>query len=287
MGKMREVLYRIWIDPEKYHLEKPVRIALLADLHNNQIGKENQFLIEKIENFHPDLVLVAGDLIVGEPKSDLSVAEKLMEKLGERYPIYYANGNHEHRMREKPEIYGNLYEEYSRFLREKGIHILENEKEKVRIHGMAISLYGLELEQKYFKRNGGRMKLMLQELEKKLGKKDRDTFSILLAHNPMFFPVYARWGADLVCSGHLHGGMVRIPGIGGVISPQMCLFPKYDRGRYEQNESTMIVSAGLGSHTIPIRIFNPIEMVWIELTNEQGEAVLEKRTVKWKKKKRG
>lgn len=287
MGEMREVLYRIWVDPKKHCLERPVRMALLADLHNNQIGRENEVLIKKIRKFNPDLVLVAGDLIVGEPKSDLSVAKNLMVKLSKDYAIYYANGNHEHRMRENPQLYGKLYEEYSRSLKENRIHLLENASERVRIHGMEITLYGLELEQMYFKRNGARKKLTLEEMRNKLGVREKETFSILLAHNPVFFPVYARWGANLVCAGHLHGGMIRIPGLGGLVSPQLCLFPKYDRGRYEERNSTMIVSAGLGSHTIPIRILNPIEMVWIELTNERAKVMQEETMVKWKRKKRG
>ena len=93
---------------------------------------------------------------------------------------------------------------------------------------MKITLYGLELSQKYFSRLAHGKKLTLQEMEYYLGKKKRDEYAIVLAHNPVFFPVYAAWGADLVCSGHLHGGMVRIPGIGGIISPQMCFFPKYE-----------------------------------------------------------
>lgn len=78
---------------------------------------------------------------------------------------------------------------------------------------------------------------------------------MLLAHNPMFFSVYKEWGADLTFSGHLHGGYIRIPGIGGVISPQFQLFPKYDRGIFEEEGHTLCVSAGLGDHTISPRFF--------------------------------
>lgn len=285
MKKMRDVLYRIWIDPQRYRLERPVRMTLLADLHNNQIGRNNEILIQRITRFHPDLILVAGDLVVGEIGSDTAVARKAIEKLCVRYPVYYANGNHEHRMKEKPRVYGDLYKRYRQSLTKKGVHFLENKKETVNIHGMPMTIYGLELGQEYFDRSAGRKKLRLQEMENKVGTKKEGTFSILLAHNPVFFETYAAWGADLVCSGHLHGGMARIPGIGGVISPQLHLFPKYDRGKYEQKGSAMIVSAGLGAHTIPFRPFNPIELVEIELTNERDRPCFEKRTVRWKRER--
>ena len=85
-----------------------------------------------------------------------------------------------------------------------------------------------------------------------------------------FFDAYAGWGADLTLSGHIHGGIVRIPGIGGVISTSYRLvFPKYDGGYYEQNQKKMIVSRGLGSHTIPVRLFNPAELVVIDLVTEE------------------
>lgn len=88
----------------------------------------------------------------------------------------------------------------------------------------------------------------------------------MIAHNPEYFPAYAEWGADLVLSGHVHGGLMRLPFLGGVIAPSMKLFPKYDGGVFEEHGSTMILSRGLGTHTLPIRIFNPGELVVIRLT---------------------
>lgn len=282
MKKMREVLYRVWIDPQRYQLKRPVRMTLLADLHSNQIGKENKILIQRILQFDPDLVLIAGDLIVGEAGSDTMIAQNLLEQLRKRYTIYYENGNHEHRMKVKPEIYGNTYKEYHQWMMDRGIHLIENEREEIEICGIKIGLYGLELGQEYFRRSAHRKKLTIQEMEAYLGKKKTDEFSIVLAHNPVFFSVYAAWGADLVCSGHLHGGMARIPGIGGIISPQMCIFPKYDRGRYKNEKSEMIVSAGLGMHTIPFRPFNPIELVHMELTNDKEKIDTQIKMIKWK-----
>ena len=133
MKKMRDVIYRVWIDPKRYQLKRPVRMTLLADLHSNQIGKENKILIQRIIQFDPDLVLVAGDLIVGEAGSDTTTARKLLEQLRKKYIIYYENGNHEHRMKVKPEIYGETYKEYERWLLDRGVHFLENDREEIEI----------------------------------------------------------------------------------------------------------------------------------------------------------
>ena len=100
-------------------------------------------------------------------------------------------------------------------------------------------------------------------LREKFGIPDPEAFHILLAHNPVYFDTYAAWGADLTLSGHLHGGIIRIPGIGGLITPQAQLFPKYDRGLISVNGKYMVVSAGLGEHTVPIRIFNPPQLILI------------------------
>ena len=102
-------------------------------------------------------------------------------------------------------------------------------------------------------------------LKETLGEHKEGVYQILLAHNPEYFEEYAAWGADLVLSGHVHGGIMRLPLLGGVISPKLVLFPKYDGGRFYEKDSTMILSRGLGMHTLPIRIFNPAELVVIHL----------------------
>ena len=87
-------------------------------------------------------------------------------------------------------------------------------------------------------------------------------FQILIAHNPQYFDEYAKWGADLTVSGHVHGGIVRLPFIGGVISPAIALFPKYDGGHYEIDKKHLILSRGLGTQ---VRMFNPCEIDVIKI----------------------
>ena len=104
------------------------------------------------------------------------------------------------------------------------------------------------------------------EVEKLLGSVKEDKFSILLAHNPEYFKSYAKWGADLTVSGHIHGGIMRLPLIGGVISPSLRLFPKYDSGEFEENGKKMILSRGMGLHHIKLRFFNRPEISVIKIT---------------------
>ena len=102
-------------------------------------------------------------------------------------------------------------------------------------------------------------------LTKILGEPRADACQILIAHNPLYFEEYAAWGADVVVSGHVHGGIMRLPLLGGVLSPNLSLFPKYDGGRFELGKSSLLLSRGLGTHTVPLRIFNPGELVVVEI----------------------
>ena len=105
-------------------------------------------------------------------------------------------------------------------------------------------------------------------LQRLLGRPDPARVSLLIAHNPDFFEAYAEWGADLVVSGHVHGGLMRLPVLGGVISPAIRLFPVYDGGEFKKDKAVMILGRGLGTHTLPIRIFNPGELVVIDLCRD-------------------
>lgn len=100
-------------------------------------------------------------------------------------------------------------------------------------------------------------------LRKRFRSRRKDTFQVLLAHNPRYAKEYADWGADLTFCGHNHGGLIRIPGVGSLISPQFQWFPKYDAGAFDFEGKKVIVSRGLGTHTFHIRIFNRAELVFM------------------------
>ena len=242
---------------------RPLKLVMLADLHDRLWGEHQQFLAEKIEKLQEDLVLCAGDMLIAEKQASMHHAVELFEELEKRkIPVICGNGNHESRMRQRPEVYGDQYERYSRRIRECGARILTDEAMDFPWEGQKIRIYGYELPLSYYKKfrqpafDG-------QDLREKFGTPDPEAFHILLAHNPVYFDTYAAWGADLTLSGHLHGGIIRIPGIGGLITPQAQLFPKYDRGLISKGKNYMVVSAGLGEHTVPIRIFNPPQLILI------------------------
>lgn len=252
--------------------EQPFRIVMLADLHNRLWGEGQRQLLDAIDRQSPDLILCAGDMLLGKREARMEHAVTLFEGLAKRkVPVICSNGNHESRMRQRMAQYGKQYVRYASELRKLGIQILVDETVRMTAGSRELVIHGYELPLKYYKKFR-RLPYDVRDLNKKFGNPADGAYHILLAHNPVYFDTYAKWGADLTLSGHLHGGIIRIPGIGGLITPQAKLFPKYDRGLFEQNGKYMVVSAGLGEHTVPIRIFNPPQLVCVTIkgTGEDG-----------------
>lgn len=244
-----------------------VKIVLLTDLHNNTFGKNNEDLLRRIRSEHPDYIMIAGDMLIGHNKADYYETLDFLKTLSKEFEIYYVNGNHEQRLAEGEETKDTIYKEYHDILEENGIHFVHNESIKIKRKDAMIQVTGLEIASDYYKKLK-RPKMTNEYIKKCIGKCDPKTYTILLAHNPMYFDYYARWGADLVLSGHIHGGIMRLPLLGGVISPQYILFPRFDSGRFEQDSSTMLLSRGLGVHTLKIRIFNRPEMMVFTLNKD-------------------
>lgn len=241
-------------------IRKSARAVVIADLHNKRYGKQNEILLEAIRKQKPDFILIAGDLITAAPGKKTDPAVSFLKELVGEYPIYYGNGNHEHRIKLYPETYGEMATEYEHALGKLHIEPLVNCH--VTLPDIGIDIYGSEIDRKYYKKF--RVKKPDDAyLKKILGKPDSNNYSVLLAHNPQYFKAYAEWGADLTISGHVHGGIARVPFWGkGVISPSLRLFPQYDGGIFYEGHSTMLLSRGLGTHTIPLRFHNPGEL-WV------------------------
>lgn len=241
-------------------IKKEFRFVVLSDLHNKKFGKNNDKLIAGIRQLHPDAVMVAGDMLTAAERDDISGTVHLLTTLAKDYPVYYGIGNHEEKLKRKTERYGSIYGDYMSALTKAGVRPLINEKRTLSEYG--ISVCGLQIGPKYFKRF--RLPAMSREdLRGMIGVPERDHYQILIAHHPDYFPQYAEWGADLVLSGHNHGGIVRIPFLGGMVSPRCILFPKYDGGRFERGSSTMLLSRGLGTHTLPVRVLNHAELLYV------------------------
>ncbi len=241
------------------------KFVMISDLHGYEFGRNNEKLYRAIEDIAPDAIICAGDMFNAKPKDGRIRYESgydLLSKLSDKYKIYYGNGNHEYKIKTFTKEYGNFYDRYRNRLSKKGIIFLENDS--VNVEGTNIRITGLDLGLEYYKKVV-KKKMDSGYVEKLVGSSNKNKFQILIAHNPQYFDRYAEWGADMTVSGHVHGGIVRLPFLGGVISPAIALFPKYDGGKYEINGKTMILSRGLGTHTIHVRMFNPGEICVINV----------------------
>ncbi len=243
------------------HAARKIRILHIADLHGENHGEKNAVLIQKAAGLHPDLILCAGDMIVGRPGTNFDDVLYVYEKLMEIAPVYAANGNHESKIRR----YRYTYRRYVSELRKRGVILVNNRTESLVQKDREILITGIEIPLSKYKKmripslTDGEVERMIGICPKK------NAYHILLAHNPQFADAYFRWGADLIVSGHFHGGMVRMKDR-AAMSPYGFPLPKYGYGRYERGSQNLIVSAGLGDHAIPVRVNNPMELVCIDVS---------------------
>ena len=228
-------------------------------------GQKTRVALGKLLLAKPDLILAGGDMLVGKAGRDWTAAADLMKKLPQIAPVWCCNGNHEQRMHEQQEIYGKEYGYYENELKKAGIHVLVNGSEEIRVNRMKLRLYGMELPFGCYKKGWKVCPLTTGEMEERIGSAETDAYCILMAHHPLYAETYWKWGADLVLSGHLHGGIARLPLLGGVISPQFRLFPRYSGDCYEKDGKYIVVSKGLGTHTINFRFWNPAELVVLDI----------------------
>ena len=235
------------------------KILHLSDLHSKTFGELNGNLISSCEACRPDFIFFTGDLISrDENRSFFDAKLYLFEKLTSLCEVFFILGNHE---QDNPENCRYICQKLERM----GVKILKNESAFIERNGSRIKVTGLLPTVKSYHIGGSYRHLFTvtkEYLDGLLGSCDKEQFNILLAHNPLGFEAYSEWGADLVFSGHCHGGVIRLPFIGGLLSPERNFFPKYTKGTYFRDDSKMIVSAGLGK----FRINNPSEIVVCTLT---------------------
>ena len=248
-------------------IKREKKIIFLSDLHNRMYGEENERLLESIRNQHPDLILIGGDMLVRKDGNSYDKTVHFLAKLPGICPVYCANGNHEQKLKELPDKYEQSYEEYKKALTASGIHMLENASETVKLDEVPVKLSGLEIPLGAYARFG-KKELSLKEITDRIGERG-DDYQILLAHHPGYMKEYLAYGADLILGGHYHGCVVQLPWIGGVISTNFTLFPKYSGGIYQEGEQTAVVSRGLGTHSVPLRLWNWPELIVLELSGNE------------------
>lgn len=250
------------IKSEKIKSDKT--FVFLSDLHSNTFGRNNEDLIRAIGEVGPDGILIGGDMMVCKGKQEVDTALDLICSLAKRYPVYCGNGNHECRMNRIRDVYGGQYDEYKGRLLKAGVHYLEDETVYV---GEDIAVSAIDIGEEYYKKFFVR-KMKKEYLTKRLGEASKERFQILLAHSPLYHKTYCAWGADLSLAGHFHGGTIRIPLLGGVMTPQYQFFMPCCAGFFEKDGRYMIVSRGLGTHSINIRINNKPQVVVVKLSNK-------------------
>ncbi len=249
--------------PKLAGLERGRKLIFLSDLHNYRYGKKNEILYEAIAEEKPDLILIGGDMLIRTDGYSYGHTAEFLSGLPRICPVYYANGNHEQKLKERPRKYRQSYREYKERLLRAGIHFLENDSAVFRWGRARVRITGLEIPMRGYER-AAKGKVRVKDIEERVGKAG-EAYEILLAHHPGHVEAYQEWGADLILCGHYHGGVVGIPGIGGVIAPDFTPFPKFSGGCYQAKEACVVVSRGLGVHSVPIRLFNPAEVIAVEL----------------------
>ncbi len=228
------------------------KIVHLSDLHNAEFGENNENLIKIIKEENPDAVFVTGDTIDGF-YTNTTIPIDLFKEVLKICDVYFIVGNHEIRSDT------NIYYEFLDKLAEIGVTVLKDDSTYIEKSGEKIQVIGLNDASNYKANYNDNYK---EEIVKTINNlDDKECFSVMLSHHPELFDDYAKTNVDLVFSGHAHGGQFRLPLIGGLIAPEQGLFPKYDAGIFTENNTTMVVSRGLGNSIIPVRINNSPEVV--------------------------
>ena len=255
------ILSQKYISVTRYEYKNPritedFRVVHLTDLHNYQFGTKNRRLVEKVREETPDLIFLTGDML-NEDETRTDICIDLVEKLVKIAPVYVSLGNHEIEYMNRVGN-NNLISE----IEQAGAVVLNEQYIDMEINGVPARLggvYGYVLSPDETKNSE---QVFMEEFQ------DTDRFKILLSHVPeglLLWKSMEYWDVDLVFSGHVHGGQVRLPFVGGLYDPEEGYFPTYTKGMFKCGNGTMILSAGLGSSRGRLRINNFPEMVVCEI----------------------
>ncbi len=232
------------------------KIMLLTDLHNRDITEK---LVKIVNEENPNIIVMSGDMI-NEKVDGFDNFFNLCEELKNK-TVYYVFGNHEENMSDEKQ------NEFIEKIKEKTNVILLN-NDKVELDD-SFTIYGFSHQVKYYLAST-KEKIDLNYIEERIGKIDINKFNLLISHDPLLYNLYSEYGFDMVLSGHLHGGIINIPFVGGLLSPDFTFFPKYYKGVNKIGNTNLVISRGLGyGYMIPIRVFNRGEVVIINLMKNE------------------
>ena len=233
-----------------------IRLAVISDLHCREYGEDNAALLSDLRELKPDLILFLGDLVIRDEDDYQTMLDLVSASTGIA-PCYGVLGNHESE---------RIYYGDDRALPEKfknaGLKLLRNSRESVQIGEDTVQLIGVEGTAYGFEVYGGREFMEKTEI-------DPSSYCILMTHIPILFDTQlSEYDFDLGIAGHVHGGIVKLPFLGGVFSDEEGVFPKFSAGEYRlARQQTLIISAGMGdSKPFPPRINNTPELVVIDIS---------------------
>lgn len=237
---------------ESDKVKTSIKFVVLSDLHSMEYGLKNCDLIQSVKNEEPDFIAMIGDM-VNKDDTDFTVIRHLCRELKKIAPIYYTLGNHEGNL-----MYGRSEPvKLDEMLNEDGVNVLINQTVSFQKEDTTICIAGIAIEA------AGYDQWAKEKMEKFWLKED---YKIVLSHFPdLYYSKLKDAKMDLAFAGHYHGGIIRIPGIGGLYHPQEGLFPKYSGGQYNLTNGKLIVSRGMDGHKVMLRINNRPELVVVEI----------------------
>lgn len=239
------------------------RAVVVSDLHNREYGKNNKKLLRKIYEQEPDVIFALGDMVNKDEKTR-EVAIDFYNELVKITNVYACLGNHER----------NYYdlEGLKRDMEKAGVRLLENEMETVDFTSGSITVGSLAYFP-YYEINAPDYDNPARWFLDSYIEQQKDNFSLLLMHEPEMFT----WGLEnkdieLALCAHTHGGILRLPFIGGITAPNQGILahngevlPKYTKGYYDTGKANIFITGGLGGNTLLKRFYNPVEITVINV----------------------
>lgn len=233
-------------------------IAQVSDLHGAELGRDNSRVLDALRQSAPDIIAVTGDL-VDSGRPDVTAAISFIREAAKIAPVYYITGNHEAARRD--------YAAIEAAVSDAGATVLRNEGQDIEAGGEAITIAGVDDPGFVPSTDAAALNRAIDAgISKALG--GGESYTVLLSHRPELFQRYVSAGVDLALCGHAHGGLVRLPFVGGLIAPGQGLFPAYDSGLYSEGDTDMVVSRGVGNSGFFFRVNDPPEIMIVTLSRK-------------------
>ncbi|EXJ23760.1 Ser/Thr protein phosphatase family protein [Alkalibacterium sp. AK22] len=237
-------------------------IAQVSDLHNKDFRGR---LSEEVATHEPDIIAVTGD-VIDRNRTDIDTAIEALEELIDIAPVYFVSGNHE--------VASGVYPELLEQMLDIGVVDLDDDFNVIEREGSTIGLLGIQdplfFTYEEIQMEGSSGRLIINRLEE-LKEASNTSYNILLSHRAELMEIYAQTDIDLALTGHAHGGQIRLPFVNGLFAPTQGFLPEYTSGVYEQDNTAMVVSRGLGNSAFPLRINNRPELVIVTLESDSSQ----------------